>query len=82
MVLRYHILLTYFLTSDCMSNLCRLLYTLQAYVTVCDALIVFSKNIGDKEPQKTLVYEPDKSLQNQLSSFLMDKVFIEDDDGK
>ena len=51
-------------------------------MTVCDALIVFSKNIGDKEPQKTLVYEPDKSLQNQLSSFLMDKVFIEDDDGK
>lgn len=38
--------------------------------------------MADKEPQNVLVYEPDKSLQNQLSSFLMDKVFVEDDDGK
>ncbi|XP_060595340.1 cohesin subunit SA-1-like isoform X2 [Ruditapes philippinarum] len=51
-----------------------------AYVTICDSLIIFSKNLGEKEMLRPLVFEPEKSLQNQLSSFLMDKVFLEDDD--
>ena len=56
-------------------------FSFQAYLTICDSLIVFSKNIGEKELLRPLVFEPDKSLQNQLSSFLMDKVFLEEDDG-
>ena len=28
-----------------------------------------------------LVYEPDKNVQGQLSGFLNDKVFVEDEDG-
>ncbi|KAL4220722.1 Cohesin subunit SA-2 [Mactra antiquata] len=51
-----------------------------AYVTICDSLIIFSKNLGEKETLKPLVFEPEKGLQNQLSSFLMDKVFLEEDD--
>lgn len=31
---------------------------------------------------RPLVYEPDKNLQQQLSNFLTEKVFIEDDDGQ
>lgn len=54
----------------------------QAYITICDALIIFSKNLAEKDSENVLVFEPDKSLQNQLTSFLMDKVFLEDDDGQ
>ncbi|XP_053403143.1 cohesin subunit SA-1-like [Mercenaria mercenaria] len=51
-----------------------------AYITICDSLIIFSKNLAERELLRPLVFEPEKSLQNQLSSFLMDKVFLEDDD--
>ena len=53
-----------------------------AYVTICDSLIIYSKNLGEKAGLKLLVYEPDKNLQKQLSNFLEDKVFLDDDDGK
>ena len=53
-----------------------------AYVTICDSLIIYSKNLGEKAGLKPLVYEPDKNLQKQLSNFLEDKVFLDDDDGK
>ena len=52
----------------------------EAYVTICDSLIVYSKNLSEKEGLKPLVYEPDKGLQKQLSNFLEDKVFLDDDD--
>ena len=45
-------------------------------------LIVFSKNLSNTPTFEPLAYEPDKNLQLQLSGFLNDKVFIEDDDGK
>ncbi|KAL3847142.1 hypothetical protein ACJMK2_018071 [Sinanodonta woodiana] len=51
----------------------------EAFVTICDSLVVFSRNL-ENPTLKPLVYEPEKSLQNQLSSFLMDKVFVEDED--
>lgn len=52
----------------------------EAYISICDLLIVFSKHLGENSLLKPLVYEPDKSLQSQLSGFLTDKVFVEDDD--
>ncbi|KAK7478980.1 hypothetical protein BaRGS_00029741 [Batillaria attramentaria] len=53
----------------------------QAYVTICDLLIVFSKHLGDGNPlMKPLVYEVDRSLQSHLSNFLTEKVFVEDED--
>ena len=52
----------------------------EAYITICDMLIVFSKNIAQNPVLEPLIYDPDKNLQNQLGSFLNDKVFIEDDD--
>jgi cohesin complex subunit SA-1/2 len=53
----------------------------QAYVTICDLLIVFSRNLAQNPLLEPLVYEPDKNLQAQLGDFLNEKVFIEDDDG-
>lgn len=52
----------------------------EAYVTICDSLIVYSKNLGEKEGLKPLVYEPDKALQKQLSNFLEEKVFLDDEE--
>ncbi|XP_052800827.1 cohesin subunit SA-2-like isoform X2 [Mya arenaria] len=52
----------------------------EAYLTICDSLVVYGKQLAERESQNVLVYDPDKSLQNRLTSFLMDKVFLEDDD--
>ncbi|KAK6195975.1 hypothetical protein SNE40_001290 [Patella caerulea] len=53
----------------------------EAYITICDLLVVFSRNLAEFHPDmKQLVFEPDKNLQNELSNFLSEKVFVEDDD--
>ncbi|XP_076435529.1 cohesin subunit SA-2-like [Babylonia areolata] len=52
----------------------------EAYVTICDLLIVFSKHMGDNPHLKPLVYEVERSLQYCLSNFLSEKVFVEDED--
>ncbi|CAI9736491.1 cohesin subunit SA-1 isoform X1 [Octopus vulgaris] len=52
----------------------------EAYITICDLLIVFSKHLGENALLKALIYEPDKNLQAQLCGFLSEKVFVEDDD--
>ncbi|XP_076097858.1 cohesin subunit SA-2-like isoform X2 [Mytilus galloprovincialis] len=52
----------------------------EAFITICDLLIVFSKNMANNDMMKPLVYEPDKNLQQQLSNFLTDKVFVDDED--
>ncbi|KAK3094501.1 hypothetical protein FSP39_002578 [Pinctada imbricata] len=52
----------------------------EAYITICDTLVVFSKLLGENAVMKPLVYEPDKSLQQQLCNFLAEKVFVEDED--
>lgn len=44
-------------------------------------LIVFCNQLGDNPLMKSLVYEPDKALQAQLSDFIQKKVFVDDDDG-
>ena len=54
-----------------------------AYVTICDLLIVFGKQLASNNVLiKPLVYEPDGPMQSLLSTFLNDKVFIDDEDGE
>ena len=52
--------------------------TFQAYISICDLLIVF----GKQTPIKSLLYEPDKSMQLNLVNFLNEKVFVEEEDGE
>ena len=58
------------------------MFLLQAYITICDMLIIYSEHVTQSPQFEPLVYKPDRNLQSQLSGFLNDKVFIEDDDGK
>jgi len=54
----------------------------QAYLCVCDMLIIFSHTIKQSSPQlEPLIFDAGKELQIRLTHFLNDKVFIEDDDG-
>ena len=69
------------MTEDCFYRI-HFISLLQAYVTICDLLIVFSKHLANIAVIEVLCYDPDKNLQAQLSGFLNDKVFIEDEDGK
>ncbi|KAB7499233.1 Cohesin subunit SA-1, partial [Armadillidium nasatum] len=50
----------------------------EAYLTICDLLIVFSRQLKTKEALAPLVYEPDKDLQHSLNNFIQNYVFIED----
>lgn len=53
----------------------------EAYVTVCDLLIVFSPNLGELNPMlKPVVFDVEPKLTMHLSDFLMQKVFVEDYD--
>jgi len=55
----------------------------QAYLCICDLLIIFSHSITQTSPQlQPLVFDTGKDIQVRLTHFLNDKVFIEDDDGK
>ncbi|GBN56119.1 Cohesin subunit SA-1 [Araneus ventricosus] len=51
-----------------------------AFVIICDLLIVFCKQLAENSGLTPLVYDPDRVLQMQLSSFVQKKVFIEDED--
>lgn len=54
----------------------------QAFTTLCDLLLIFSHQImsSGREQLEPLVYTPDSSLQAELLNFIMDQVFIEQDD--
>eukprot|EP00918_Siedleckia_nematoides_P083545 GHVU01183142.1.p1 GENE.GHVU01183142.1~~GHVU01183142.1.p1 ORF type:complete len:1040 (+),score=187.25 GHVU01183142.1:368-3121(+) len=52
----------------------------EAYITICDALIIFSDHLGQNVGMKPLIYLPDKNMQVRLSNFLKDKVFIDEED--
>ncbi|RUS69912.1 hypothetical protein EGW08_022327, partial [Elysia chlorotica] len=53
----------------------------EAFVSVCDLLIVFSPNVGESNPLlKPVVYDVEPKLTMHLSDFLMQKVFVEDYD--
>ncbi|XP_075050607.1 cohesin subunit SA-2-like [Mixophyes fleayi] len=54
----------------------------QAFTILCDVLMIFSHQIvvGGREVLEPLVYSPDSSLQSELLSFILDHVFIDQDD--
>ncbi|XP_068205797.1 cohesin subunit SA-2 isoform X2 [Palaemon carinicauda] len=53
----------------------------EAYVTICDLLIIFSRQLICGNPTLTsLLYEPDRGLQHLLNHFIQTYVFIDDDD--
>ncbi|KAF7244823.1 Cohesin subunit SA-2 [Varanus komodoensis] len=54
----------------------------QAFTILCDVLMIFSHQImsGGRDMLEPLVYTPDSSLQSELLSFILDHVFIDQDD--
>ena len=55
---------------------------LQAYISICDLLIVFGRHLATSNALlEPLVNEPEKNLQGLLANFLTEKVFIDDEDG-
>ncbi|XP_069468760.1 cohesin subunit SA-2 isoform X1 [Ambystoma mexicanum] len=54
----------------------------QAFTILCDVLMIFSHQImaGGRDMLEPLVYAPDSSLQSELLSFILDHVFIDQDD--
>ncbi|XP_042196507.1 LOW QUALITY PROTEIN: cohesin subunit SA-2 [Callorhinchus milii] len=54
----------------------------QAFTILCDILMIFSHQIvsGGREVLEPLVYTPDSSLQSELLSFVLDHIFVEQDE--
>uniref|UniRef100_A0A672JQR5 Cohesin subunit SA n=1 Tax=Salarias fasciatus TaxID=181472 RepID=A0A672JQR5_SALFA len=54
----------------------------QAFTILCDLLLIFSHQImsSGREQLESLVYTPDSSLQAELLNFILDQVFIDQDD--
>uniref|UniRef100_A0A8B9K5H4 Cohesin subunit SA n=1 Tax=Astyanax mexicanus TaxID=7994 RepID=A0A8B9K5H4_ASTMX len=54
----------------------------QAFTILCDALMIFSHQIvsSGREALEPLVLSPDSSLQSDLLNFILDHVFIDQDD--
>jgi len=53
----------------------------EAYVNMCDQMIVFSPQMKENNaPMGPLVFHVEPKLTMNLNEFLMDKVFVEDDD--
>uniref|UniRef100_A0A3B3Y4F2 Cohesin subunit SA n=1 Tax=Poecilia mexicana TaxID=48701 RepID=A0A3B3Y4F2_9TELE len=54
----------------------------QAFTVLCDVLLIFSHQImsSGREHLENLVYVPDSSLQAELLNFIVDQVFIDQDD--
>uniref|UniRef100_A0A8C8H480 Cohesin subunit SA n=1 Tax=Oncorhynchus tshawytscha TaxID=74940 RepID=A0A8C8H480_ONCTS len=54
----------------------------QAFTILCDALMIFSHQIvsSSREQLEALIYTPDSSLQAELLNFILDHVFIDQDD--
>uniref|UniRef100_A0A4W3J5R5 Cohesin subunit SA n=1 Tax=Callorhinchus milii TaxID=7868 RepID=A0A4W3J5R5_CALMI len=54
----------------------------QAFMLLCDLLMIFSHQLttGGRDGLKPLVYNPDTGLQAELLSFVMDHVFIDQDE--
>lgn len=55
---------------------------LQAFTILCDALLIFSYQIvsSGRETLEPLVYSPDASLQNEVLNFILDHVFVDQDE--
>uniref|UniRef100_A0A8D3E1X6 Cohesin subunit SA n=1 Tax=Scophthalmus maximus TaxID=52904 RepID=A0A8D3E1X6_SCOMX len=56
----------------------------QAFMLLCDLLMIFSHQLvsGGREGLQPLVFNPDSTLQNELLNFVLDHVFIDQDDEK
>ncbi|XP_051984081.1 cohesin subunit SA-1-like [Xyrauchen texanus] len=54
----------------------------QAFMLLCDLLMIFSHQLttGAREGLQPLVFNPDSTLQNELLNFVLDHVFIDQDD--
>ncbi|XP_078065184.1 cohesin subunit SA-1 isoform X1 [Mustelus asterias] len=54
----------------------------QAFMLLCDLLMIFSHQLttGGRDGLKPIVYSPDTGLQSELLSFVMDHVFIDQDE--
>uniref|UniRef100_A0A8C7YJV4 Cohesin subunit SA n=1 Tax=Oryzias sinensis TaxID=183150 RepID=A0A8C7YJV4_9TELE len=54
----------------------------QAFTILCDLLLIFSHQIisSGREQLECLIYSPDSSLQAELLNFILDLVFIDQDD--
>ncbi|XP_057204848.1 cohesin subunit SA-2 isoform X1 [Triplophysa rosa] len=54
----------------------------QAFTILCDLLLIFSHQIisGGREALEPLIHTPEASLQSELLSFILDHVFIDQDD--
>lgn len=55
---------------------------LKAFTILCDLLLIFSHQIvsSGREQLECLIYSPDSSLQAELLNFILDHVFIDQDD--
>ena len=49
---------------------------------LCDLLMIFSYQLtsGGREALQPLVFNPDTNLQNELLTFILDHVFVDQDD--
>nr|CAH0108959.1 unnamed protein product [Daphnia galeata] len=56
------------------------LFREEAYISVCDLLISFCKQLEDNPLLRPLVYEPDRGLQQTLNDFIQTYVFVEEED--
>uniref|UniRef100_A0A3B4YZD0 Cohesin subunit SA n=1 Tax=Stegastes partitus TaxID=144197 RepID=A0A3B4YZD0_9TELE len=56
--------------------------SVKAFTILCDLLLIFSHQImaSGREQLESLVYMPDSSLQAELLNFILDQVFIDQDD--
>uniref|UniRef100_A0A673LHY1 Cohesin subunit SA n=1 Tax=Sinocyclocheilus rhinocerous TaxID=307959 RepID=A0A673LHY1_9TELE len=54
----------------------------QAFTILCDALLIFSYQIvaSGRETLEPLVFSPDASLQSELLNFILDHVFVDQDE--
>lgn len=51
----------------------------EAYVSICDLLIVFSSQLASNQYLKSLVFFPDKFMTAQLNEFVQTYVFLDDE---
>jgi len=56
------------------------LYREEAYLSVCDLLVQFCKQLDDNPLLRPLIYEPDRALQQTLNEFIQNYVFVEEDE--
>lgn len=72
----------YFMFSLLDCSLYSFSFAFQAFMLLCDLLMIFSHQLmtGGREGLQPLVFNPDSGLQSELLSFVMDHVFIDQDD--